>query len=661
MGNKRSRVTNEKFYTFDIETTTFISDITKDNQLQRDAFIWSSQFYDGTKYTTFRTLEDTIRFLNQLNDLFSNLNDKLLIYVHNLSYEYQFIKDFFEWKKVLCLNERKIISAETEGLVFRCSYRLSNMSLERFLIAENVPDKYLKSKMDYQKRRFPWTPLTEDEEIYIRNDVIGLHKAIENILNHMPVPDLNDIPLTSTGYVRKDVRDAMKENPRNRYRFYRESLTSRQYEVIKEAFRGGNTHANRFNSNKVCENVGSYDEASAYIYELLTRKFPGAFHTMKAFTWKEFNFFYKHSDEWALLFVANFKGLKLKDNIAVPYISLSKVGSASGDIVVDNGRIINLEYAFKIALTEVDYKIILSQYEFDDIKIEECYYARKYKLPLEMRKVIIEYFYSKCTLKGVDDYFYSKSKNKLNSTYGMCVSSPVRSEYEFNEITKLLEEVPQELDEGLESFYKSFGSFLSYQWGVWVTAYAREDLQEAIDVVEFEDFIYCDTDSTKIKNVSKYKEAFETINDYRRKQCEDNEAYVDYNGKRFYLGVFEFEGESKYFKTFGAKKYIYGDDNDNFKITISGVPKSKGKECIKKAIKDGKFNNFYDLDLGFIFKSIKMTSAYNDYTGIKEFTFPEGKVSYASNIALYDADYTLGLSADYEQLLYLYNDKEFKQ
>ena len=51
-----------------------------------------------------------------------------------------------------------------------------------------------------------------------------------------------------------------------------------------------------------------------------------------------------------------------------------------------------------------------------------------------------------------------------------------------------------------------------------------------------------------------------------------------------------------------------------------------------------------------------MTSAYNDYTDIKKFVIDGKNVYYASNIALYDADYTLGLSASYEKLLFLFEE-----
>lgn len=100
-----------------------------------------------------------------------------------------------------------------------------------------------------------------------------------------------------------------------------------------------------------------------------------------------------------------------------------------------------------------------------------------------------------------------------------------------------------------------------------------------------------------------------------------------------------------------------GNNNDDFVITISGVPKAGGKKQIKEDIKKGKLKNFYDLKKGYIFRNIKMTSDFNDYTELKELKIDDKHtVKYASNIALYDANYTLGMANEYEILLEEWKD-----
>ena len=71
---------------------------------------------------------------------------------------------------------------------------------------------------------------------------------------------ITSIPLTSTGYVRRDARAAMKENPWNRHTRLDEKL----YTMMRTAFRGGNTHCNGDMTGQILDNVASYDLASVY-------------------------------------------------------------------------------------------------------------------------------------------------------------------------------------------------------------------------------------------------------------------------------------------------------------------------------------------------------------------------------------------------------------
>ena len=104
------------------------------------------------------------------------------------------------------------------------------------------------------------------------------------------------------------------------------------------------------------------------------------------------------------------------------------------------------------------------------------------------------------------------------------------------------------------------------------------------------------------------------------------------------------------------KPIALGSSHLDFKITISGGPKKKGKKAIKKQLIEGKIKNFDDIDKGFVFRSVKTTSCYMDHIGLQEYEVEGKKVYYASNIAMYPASYTLGLTADYEKLLFLMKD-----
>ncbi|MFV3037545.1 hypothetical protein ACNI5A_30920, partial [Klebsiella pneumoniae] len=57
---------------------------------------------------------------------------RIIIYVHNLAYEFQFFREMLDWEKVFSIDLRKPIYGVTKtGLEFRCSYLLSGYSLAK--------------------------------------------------------------------------------------------------------------------------------------------------------------------------------------------------------------------------------------------------------------------------------------------------------------------------------------------------------------------------------------------------------------------------------------------------------------------------------------------------------------------------------------------------
>ena len=96
---ERTHLRRDKFWTFDIETTTVITDVIRGKPV-RHGFIWSGQFFDGVDYIQVRSLQDVIKRLQIIAD--ENKEEspyKIVVFVHNLSYEFQFIKDFFNFKE----------------------------------------------------------------------------------------------------------------------------------------------------------------------------------------------------------------------------------------------------------------------------------------------------------------------------------------------------------------------------------------------------------------------------------------------------------------------------------------------------------------------------------------------------------------------------------
>ena len=379
----------------------------------------------------------------------------------------------------------------------------------------------------------------------------------------------------------------------------------------------------------------------------------------------------------------------------MPYISISKcdpitfynqdtdraTAKAAKALQVDNGRVCKAAFLSTI-ITEVDFKIISKQYQWKNIKITRVKVAKKKPIYKELKEVILKYFTDKTTLKqeveeGEEGFDYDKafnyalSKALLNAIYGMTATDPCKCDYRFNNIKHEAYKLNQTTSELLDKFYESFTSFLPYQIGTYVTSYCRFMLQEAIDLLinkedpNKSDLIYCDTDSIKFINPESHEADIAALNAERIKRIEERGAFIDYEGKRWHLGIYTDEGISEKFKTFGAKKYIYGSD-ENFKITISGVNKEIGKQCIKNSIEKGRLKSPFDISKGYVFRgakdkhgiyrSIKQTSVYMDHTEMHKITIDGKDIYYGSNIAMYPSSYTLGLTYEYELLLHKYAD-----
>lgn len=194
---------------FDIETSSFYQDnIVKSENKRAIMYIW--QFGIQQLVTFGRTWEDFLLFIKYLSeDLQLNEKNRLVVWVHNLSYEWQFIRKLFTWDEVFLMEERVPVKARTGGIEFRCSYKLSNKSLAsvgKDLESQGITGfKKKTGDLDYSKIRTPATSLTEEELGYCEYDIRVLNRYIEEKIK--VDGDITRIPLTNTGYVRNKCRE----------------------------------------------------------------------------------------------------------------------------------------------------------------------------------------------------------------------------------------------------------------------------------------------------------------------------------------------------------------------------------------------------------------------------------------------------------------------
>lgn len=640
-GNQRTkkRVKYKDIITaFDIETTR-LADIE-----QSVMYVWQWQFDED--YTVVgRTWEQFVAFQRKIAKI---LDDSVLVvFVHNLSYEFQFLRGIYQFSpdEVFAIKSRKVLKCNMHGCFeFRCSYFHSNMNLDTYTKKMGVKHKKLTGTFDYEKIRYPWTELSNDELAYCVHDVQGLVEAIKIEMEH-DGDNLYTFPLTSTGYVRRDAKKAMSNVS---FSFVRNQLPDYEiYKMLREAFRGGNTHANRYYANYTIHNVHSADRSSSYPDVMCNCKFPiSEFYRLGDLPYKEVVKLIEKRNKALIMRVA-ITGIYLtRIDWGCPYLSISKCRHIE-NALEDNGRILSADY-LETTLTDIDLRIVLQEYSFTDIRFFDVASSRYGYLPTPLINTICQYYHYKTELKNVpgQELLYVKSKNKLNSLYGMCAQDPVKQSILFinNDFQEQNEEEAKLL---LEHNKKAF---LAYQWGVWVTAWARYRLEEGIILahgdIENPDspqFVYCDTDSVKyLGDID--------LTEFNRQRITDSKrsgAYAtDPAGITHYMGVYEKEHDMCEFRTMGAKKYVYRETpEDKLICTIAGVSKSLGGKELES---HGGITAFHE---GFTFEQAGgLEAIYND--DVDTVIYVEGhSLHITANVVLRPSTYTLGLSADYKRLL----------
>lgn len=628
---------------FDIETTNIYKRDSEGNILSEPrpyAFMYQWQFCLDDCVCFGRTWEEFQVLIRELEKRMNlSLSNRLVVYVHNLPFEWTFMSKFLNYHEGFFREERKPLKIVTkEGIEFRCSYALSNMSLNRFCKNEANVTHYKLSGDDYnyEKIRTPKTTLTEAEEAYCYNDVRGLCECIKSRLQH---DTLTSIPLTSTGYVRRDLRQSVRGDKKYRQLFRDNALDSELYTMCRDAFRGGDTHANIDYSNQLLTSgVTSKDEASAYPASMMMDLFPQtAFFKINVST-----FLNRDLSEYALLLEVRFIDIKYVGACGIPYIPLSKCKKYSEEKIVDNGRILKADF-LEMVLTDIDYKIIMEEYKPKDVYIKNIYASRYGPLSDKIKKVVMDYYRKKTLLKGDNNsvYEYNKSKNSLNSCFGCMVMRIDQSEVTFNPVTNEYSVKAPDLEETLSKFYKSRNNFLSYQHGVWITANARMRLRTMLWKVG-RDVVYCDTDS--IKYIGKHEADFKERNEYLQSQAESVGAYAETSdGRVKYMGVWEDDGYYEEFKTLGAKKYVYRESGD-IHSTIAGVSKSAGTRYFNENGVDG-------FKIGATIRDSGHLTAYYNDEDIHSITVNGNTFTTASNVALIDNNYTIGVTNEYLDLL----------
>lgn len=499
---KRNKFDNN-IYTFDIETTSYIilngkqyntieylnfTQEEKENSLfYATMYIWMFGINDVVYYG--RTYEELYNFLNRIE--FYTTYNKKIVYVHNLAFEFHFLRNIFHFKNVMARKSHKVMKCEIEefNVEFRCTLFMTNSKLEKLPDLYKLPHKKLVGNLDYSKIRHSDTKLSTKELEYCENDCLVLYEYIKKELETYETT--KNTPLTSTGHVRRELKELISKNWDYKNKVRRAvNIDGHIYNLLIDAFAGGYTHANWIYTDEIIKNVTSYDFTSSYPYVMTTHKFP-----MSEFRKCNIKNVNQLCESFAYIFKVRFKNIQCKyyNN----FISQNKCTRIKNG-KYDNGRIIQAE-ELEIILTDVDFKFILKSYT-GNYEILESYFARYDYLPKEFINFILDKYVLKTQYKNVDgkEVEYAIEKGKFNSLYGMTVTNNIKDTVIFdNEMG--WSEIPlknEEIQEQLLNEQKQ--GFLSFSWGVWVTAWARINLLE--NLIKLDKYvIYADTDSLKLK------------------------------------------------------------------------------------------------------------------------------------------------------------------
>lgn len=616
------------------------------NNLQSLSLCYIWQFScDGVVYYG-RELRD---FINVLDDLPKDAN--IIIWVHNLSYEFMFLSNILTWFKVFARSPHKPMKASSKeypNIEFRCSYFLTRLSLDAW--GKQLGVKKAVGDLDYDILRTPLTPLTEKELHYCEQDCLVVEAGIRDYCK--TYISQHKIPLTQTGTVRKVVKEMLTADS-NYVKFIKKLVPhdAKEYKRLQQVFAGGYTHANQLYAGKLIdEHIEHYDFASSYPTVMVAEKYP-----MSPWYYNGDNTMpdIKEFEDTAFIFLLKFSQL---NSISFnTYIQASKVKGKGFEF--DNGRILHAD-ELEMYVTEQDYLTIMNNYEWESMEVIRIWRSRKDYLPREFTNYILELYANKTELKDVSgkEDLYLQSKQYINSMFGMCVTAIVQASVELEGdewyMQPLTEEVVNHKLQQLAHYNpREKRYFLSYSWGCWVTAYARRNLWKCIESCDRE-VLYCDTDSIFVRGKHDFTWYNDEITQKLKTACEVNN--LDFNktrpctpkGKQKPLGVFDREDDCIQFKTLGAKRYVERRVDGSLHLTVSGINKN-AVELLNDDINNFKDGFNFDKDADCVTKKL---CTYLD--NMPTCTYPDGYVStYTHGINLRRTGYLLSITDEYNNLI----------
>lgn len=646
------------------------------------AYQWAICIWDRETEPHFiygRTPEQMMQCYQHMVDIMGLCESRqLLCFYHNFGYDYSYLKNFIwstidrgvhnDERALLATGPHKIISYKTtSGIQFRCSWRLSNASLDfwsrKVLLTKH---KKLVGEIDYDVTRYQDSKLNRSDWRYMIYDVLVDAECVDKIMT-MYNDSLASIPLTSTGYVRRETRKNFQKDKSAHREFKKAALSERSYKSLKKAQQGGYTHTSRFYAGKLIDikkfkgakRIGHYDMRSFYPSMQRVKKFPISKLILEYEMPTDDVVSHARIDKTHChLFAVYFKNGMLKPGLPFPIISKSKLvqGKMSDelDTIDDNGRVLQFTGSSVLYLTDEDLEIVEKQYTFEKEIFIEIWSAKAGYLPGWMIKTIDEFYHGKSHWKmmtkahpDIPDYetFLMRDKGGLNGIYGMTATDPVHESYYETEDGQWLVQ-PQDVSEQLAKYYDSYNSFMWLQWGVWCTSWARYELMQEAEAIGWDKILYADTDSLFFISTQDIEDGIAARNKIRYDNAIKLKAFITMqDGTQVTYDAFELEQDKDkdkkpvdiiQFKALHSKCYGYVTEDGKLRITIAGVSKS-----FKGTTREQELGSLDNLKHGVVFHKCGGTSIKYHESPITETIIDGHKILYASSGIIHHVDKTI--------------------
>lgn len=668
--NRKGDIMCNDFMTLDTETSWNHDAENPIGWIYQWAFTYNGQIVYGRRPSELVFALQRIKQVNQLGEyaLTENgvLTRKITIFVHNLSYDYAYFENWLRdafggvyrsgesKENLLAIAPHSLITYEVDGFRFKCSFKLTHKSLAQWGKDINSKHRKLVGAVDYDIVRYQDTKLNKNDWKYMFYDVIVLDECLRQQMKFYN-DDLISIPLTVTGYVRREVRNEFMKSKRNHYKFLDRKLTLENYKMCREEFAGGLTHGNRYYASKTIR-VGDVingkevkmirhrDFRSHYPSQQRAYEFPigrprlyydyTAPKKVKAPDIKKLLQLAKTSCVLCRLVISY---AELRDSkISIPYLQHSKCYEGDHakieECILDNGRVLKFKGQTTITVNEDDLKILVSQYKMR-YAVKRVVVMQRGMLPEFLINSIDKFFKGKTDYKdqvkaleelqvsGADPQMIEAcinlmiAKGMLNGIYGMSATDPIREsfieDYDTGDWSKQVFD-DEEKDSELTRYYNEFTHFMNYQFGLYTTSHARFELIKFCMLIGWENVLYSDTDSIFYISDDDIEAKIENMNKECLEHSEKVGAYITSNkGKKVHYDQFELEKEEIVsFRFLHAKCYAYEvivedkethEKKTELKCTIAGVKRLGTKPSGKKITREKELGGIDNLKADFIF------------------------------------------------------------